>query len=164
LCEPFGNLAGNLNHVILPVPLLRRCDNGSHAGNKLAFQGYFIIPVGAETFTEAMRIGANCHHTLKGISSTAIIPRSFGDEGGFAPPCGAREGHQAVRLLQVPSLSLRCPLHVKAIISIVALKAAGGSLDDAIETVEAKNSPSRACLRVRSSRPRQPHGGGRPGL
>ena len=74
MCEPFGNLAGNLNHVIMPVPCFAVGNDGSHAGNKLAFQGYFIIPVGAETFTEAMRIGANCHHTLKGISSTAIIP------------------------------------------------------------------------------------------
>ena len=52
-----------------------------------------------------MRIGANCRHTLKDTSSTAIIPRSFGVQGGLAPPGGAREGRQAVRLLQVPSLS-----------------------------------------------------------
>ena len=52
-----------------------------------------------------MRIGANCRHTLKDRSSTAIIPRSFGVQGGLAPPGGAREGRQAVRLLQVPPLS-----------------------------------------------------------
>ena len=44
-----------------------------------------------------MRIGANCHHTLKGISSTAIFPRSFRDVGGFAPPCNAHEGVELVR-------------------------------------------------------------------
>merc|ERR1711982_191256 len=73
-------------------------NGGSHAGNKLAFQEYFIIPTGASTFSEAMRIGAECYHTL-----TGIIKKKFGgdatligDEGGFAPPCDAREGVELI--------------------------------------------------------------------
>ncbi len=64
----------------------------------LPWQEYFIIPVGAATFKEAMRIGAECYHTLKGI-----IKKKFGgdatligDEGGFAPPCDARQGVELV--------------------------------------------------------------------
>merc|ERR1712039_166462 len=64
----------------------------------LAFQEYFIIPVGAETFKEAMQIGAECYHVLKGI-----IKKKFGgdatligDEGGFAPPCDARGGVELI--------------------------------------------------------------------
>jgi len=91
-------LAGNDGPMVLPVPCFNVVNGGSHAGNKLAFQEYFIIPVGADTFKEAMRIGTECYHTLKGI-----IKKKFGgdatligDEGGFAPPCDARGGVELV--------------------------------------------------------------------
>jgi len=94
LYKHFADLAGNTGPMTLPIPCFNVINGGSHAGNKLAFQEYFIIPVGAETFSEAMQIGAECYHTLKGI-----IKKKFGgdatligDEGGFAPPCNAREG------------------------------------------------------------------------
>jgi len=84
--------------MTLPVPCFNVINGGSHAGNKLAFQEYFIIPVGAKSFKEAMRIGAECYHKLKGI-----IKKKFGgdatligDEGGFAPPCDARQGVELV--------------------------------------------------------------------
>jgi len=89
-----AQLAGNTGPMVLPVPCFNVINGGSHAGNKLAFQEYFIIPVGASTFKEAMRIGAECYHTLKGV-----IKKKFGgdatligDEGGFAPPCDAKMG------------------------------------------------------------------------
>mmetsp|Transcript_641 Transcript_641/g.1258 ORF Transcript_641/g.1258 Transcript_641/m.1258 type:complete len:466 (+) Transcript_641:108-1505(+) len=94
LYRHFADLAGNTGPMVLPVPCFNVVNGGSHAGNKLAFQEYFIIPVGAATFKEAMQIGAECYHTLKGI-----IKKKFGgdatligDEGGFAPPCDAKEG------------------------------------------------------------------------
>ena len=73
-------------------------NGGSHAGNKLAFQEYFIIPVGAETFKEAMKIGCECYHTLKGIIKKKYDGDATltGDEGGFAPPCDARGGVELV--------------------------------------------------------------------
>jgi len=94
LYKHIAELAGNAGEMTLPVPCFNVINGGSHAGNKLAFQEYFIIPVGATNFREAMRIGCECYHTLKGI-----IKKKFGgdatligDEGGFAPPCDAREG------------------------------------------------------------------------
>jgi len=93
LYKHIADLAGNDGKMVLPVPCFNVINGGSHAGNKLAFQEYFIIPVGAETFKEAMQIGCECYHTLKGI-----IKKKFGgdatligDEGGFAPPCDARQ-------------------------------------------------------------------------
>jgi enolase len=84
--------------MVLPVPCFNVINGGSHAGNKLSFQEYFIIPVGASSFKEAMRIGCECYHTLK-----SIIKKKFGgdatligDEGGFAPPCDARQGVELV--------------------------------------------------------------------
>jgi len=91
-------LAGNADKMVLPVPCFNVINGGSHAGNKLAFQEYFIIPVGAADFKEAMRIGCECYHTLK-----SIIKKKFGgdatligDEGGFAPPCDARMGCELI--------------------------------------------------------------------
>merc|ERR1719386_551174 len=98
LYKHFAELAGNNGPMVLPVPCFNVINGGSHAGNKLAFQEYFIIPTGAATFAEAMQIGAECYHTLKGI-----IKKKFGgdatligDEGGFAPPCDARQGVELV--------------------------------------------------------------------
>mmetsp|Transcript_75031 Transcript_75031/g.189709 ORF Transcript_75031/g.189709 Transcript_75031/m.189709 type:complete len:283 (+) Transcript_75031:70-918(+) len=66
LYQHFADLAGNDQKLTLPVPCFNVINGGSHAGNKLAFQEYFIIPVGASSFKEAMRVGAECYHTLKG--------------------------------------------------------------------------------------------------
>ena len=65
LREPFRDLASNLSPVVLQIPCFNVVAGGSHTGT--AFREYFIIPVGAETFTQAMRIAAACYHTLKGI-------------------------------------------------------------------------------------------------
>ena len=93
-----AEIAGNTGPMVLPVPCFNVINGGSHAGNKLAFQEYFIIPIGAESFKEAMRIGAECYHNLK-----SIIKKKFGgdatligDEGGFAPPCDARQGVELI--------------------------------------------------------------------
>merc|ERR1712190_319653 len=94
LYKHIAQLAGNKAKLTLPVPCFNVINGGSHAGNKLAFQEYFIIPIGADSFREAMRIGCECYHTLK-----SILKKKFGgdatlvgDEGGFAPPCDARAG------------------------------------------------------------------------
>ncbi len=73
--------------IILPVPAFNIINGGKHAGNKLDFQEYLLLPVGAKTFLEAMQIGAEVYHELKNIlaerfGKTAI---NVGDEGGFAP-------------------------------------------------------------------------------
>jgi enolase len=98
LYKHVADISGNPDPKVLPLPCFNVINGGSHAGNKLAFQEYFICPVGAESFKEAMRIGCECYHTLKGI-----IKKKFGgdatligDEGGFAPPCDARGGCELV--------------------------------------------------------------------
>jgi len=99
LYKHIADLAGNTGPMVLPVPCFNVINGGSHAGNKLAFQEYFIIPIGADNFRDAVRIGCECYHTLKGI-----IKKKFGgdatligDEGGFAPPCDARGAVELVK-------------------------------------------------------------------
>jgi len=86
LYRHIADLAG-VKDVILPVPALNIINGGSHAGNKLAMQEFMVLPVGASTFSEAMRMGSEMYHHLKtiikkkyGLDATAV-----GDEGGFAP-------------------------------------------------------------------------------
>jgi len=97
LYEHIALLAGN-DKLVLPVPCFNVINGGSHAGNKLAFQEYFVVPLGADSFKEAVQIGCEVYHTLKGI-----IKKKFGgdatligDEGGFAPPCDAKGGVELV--------------------------------------------------------------------
>jgi enolase len=86
LYQYIANLAGN-KKLILPVPAFNVINGGSHAGNKLAIQEFMILPVGAETFTEAMKMGTEVYHTLKGVIKKKYgqDATNVGDEGGFAP-------------------------------------------------------------------------------
>ncbi|KAJ8722150.1 hypothetical protein PYW08_004552 [Mythimna loreyi] len=86
LYKHLADLAGNAE-IVLPVPAFNVINGGSHAGNKLAMQEFMILPTGATSFSEAMRMGSEVYHHLKkiikdkfGLDSTAV-----GDEGGFAP-------------------------------------------------------------------------------
>jgi len=86
LYRHIADLAGN-KHIILPVPAFNVINGGSHAGNKLAMQEFMILPVGAPSFKEAMRMGAEVYHNLKIIIKDKYgqDATNVGDEGGFAP-------------------------------------------------------------------------------
>ncbi|CAB1330307.1 unnamed protein product [Coregonus sp. 'balchen'] len=99
LYRHIADLAGNPN-VILPVPAFNVINGGSHAGNKLAMQEFMILPVGASTFKEAMRIGAEVYHNLKNVIKKKYgqDATNVGDEGGFAP--NILENKEALELLK----------------------------------------------------------------
>ncbi|KAI5710908.1 hypothetical protein M8J76_003938 [Diaphorina citri] len=86
LYKHLADLAGNSN-IILPVPAFNVINGGSHAGNKLAMQEFMILPTGASSFSEAMKIGSEVYHHLKKVINTkfGLDATAVGDEGGFAP-------------------------------------------------------------------------------
>lgn len=86
LYQHIANLAGN-KQLVLPVPSFNIINGGSHAGNKLAMQEFMILPVGASTFREAMKMGMEVYHNLKKVISEKYgqDATNVGDEGGFAP-------------------------------------------------------------------------------
>jgi enolase len=86
LYKYIAELAGNTK-LILPVPAFNVINGGSHAGNKLAMQEFMLLPVGAESFTEAMRMGSEVYHHLKSVIKAKYGQDAcnVGDEGGFAP-------------------------------------------------------------------------------
>eukprot|EP00967_Tisochrysis_lutea_P094000 scaffold136363_cov27-Tisochrysis_lutea.AAC.1 len=98
LYRHIAELAGHSGPFVLPVPCFNVINGGSHAGNRLPFQEYFIIPVGAATFSEALRIGSESYHALKAIIAERYggDATAVGDEGGFAPPCDASTGVELI--------------------------------------------------------------------
>jgi enolase len=95
----YAQLAGNSEEkYTMPVPCFNVINGGSHAGNKLAFQEYFVIPTGAKSFSEAMTIGCEVYHNLGKIIKAKFGGDAtlIGDEGGFAPPCDNREGCELI--------------------------------------------------------------------
>eukprot|EP00640_Fibrocapsa_japonica_P000961 CAMPEP_0113952418 /NCGR_PEP_ID=MMETSP1339-20121228/90405_1 /TAXON_ID=94617 /ORGANISM="Fibrocapsa japonica" /LENGTH=854 /DNA_ID=CAMNT_0000961029 /DNA_START=6 /DNA_END=2566 /DNA_ORIENTATION=- /assembly_acc=CAM_ASM_000762 len=86
LYQHFADLAGNPK-LVLPVPSFNVINGGSHAGNKLAFQEFMIMPIGCATFKEAMQVGAEVYHNLKKVIKEKYgqDATNVGDEGGFAP-------------------------------------------------------------------------------
>ena len=94
LWKHYAQVAGNPIPETLPVPCFNVINGGEHAGNKLAFQEFFVIPTGAETFTESMEIGCETFHALKKVIKGKFGGDAtlIGDEGGFAPPCDVESG------------------------------------------------------------------------
>jgi enolase len=82
---------GGTNAHVLPVPMLNVVNGGAHARNSLDVQEFMVVPAGAESFSEALRIGAEVFHTLKGLLSERGLATGVGDEGGFAPDLPSTE-------------------------------------------------------------------------
>jgi len=86
----FRHLGGDEAHI-LPVPMLNVINGGAHAQNSIDLQEFMLVPAGAETFAEAMRVGAEVFHALKALLHERGFSTGVGDEGGFAPDFGSTE-------------------------------------------------------------------------
>jgi len=89
---PLYRYFGGSGAMQMPVPMMNVINGGAHANNNLDLQEFMIVPVGAPSFREALRWGAEVFHTLKKILNDKGLPTSVGDEGGFAPSV---ENHEA---------------------------------------------------------------------
>jgi len=89
---PLYRYFGGMGGVQLPVPMMNVINGGAHANNSLDLQEFMIVPVGAPSFREALRWGAEVFHALKKIIDSRGMPTAVGDEGGFAPSV---ENHEA---------------------------------------------------------------------
>ncbi|MER2257187.1 MAG: phosphopyruvate hydratase [Priestia megaterium] len=86
---PLYRYLGGFNAKQLPTPMMNIINGGSHADNNVDFQEFMILPVGAPTFKEAIRMGAEVFHALKSVLSAKGLNTAVGDEGGFAPNLGS---------------------------------------------------------------------------
>ena len=88
--ELYRYLGGVGGHT-LPIPMMNILNGGSHADNSIDFQEFMIMPVGAPSFSEALRMGAEVFHNLKTVLKSKGLSTNVGDEGGFAPNLGSNE-------------------------------------------------------------------------
>ncbi len=88
---PLYQYLGGFNTKVLPTPMMNIINGGSHADNSIDFQEFMIMPVGAPSFKEALRMGAEVFHALAGILKAKGLATSVGDEGGFAPNLSSNE-------------------------------------------------------------------------
>ena len=82
---------GGVNAHVMPVPLMNILNGGAHADNKIDFQEFMIIPIGADFFSEALRMGVEVFHNLKSVLKSKGYSTNVGDEGGFAPNLNSNE-------------------------------------------------------------------------
>lgn len=88
---PLYRYLGGINALTLPVPMMNIINGGAHADNNIDFQEFMIAPVGAKSFKQALRMGAEVFHTLKTVLKEKGLATSVGDEGGFAPNLQSNE-------------------------------------------------------------------------
>ena len=94
---PLYRHVGGANAHVLPVPMMNVLNGGAHADNSVDFQEFMIMPVGAPSFSEALRWGTETYHALRGVLSARGLSTAVGDEGGFAPDLASNEA--AITLL-----------------------------------------------------------------
>ena len=94
---PLYRYVGGPNAHVLPVPMMNVLNGGAHADNNVDFQEYMVMPVGAASFSEALRWGVETYHTLRTLLHDRGLATAVGDEGGFAP--NLRSNEEPVQLL-----------------------------------------------------------------
>jgi len=88
---PLYNYLGGVNAKVLPVPMMNILNGGAHADNNVDIQEFMILPAGAQSFAEALRMGAETFHALKAVLKRKGLQTAGGDEGGFAPNLRSNE-------------------------------------------------------------------------
>ena len=89
--QPLYRYLGGVNANTLPIPMMNILNGGSHADNKIDIQEFMVMPIGAASFQEAVRMGAEVFHNLKAVLKAKGHSTNVGDEGGFAPNLGSNE-------------------------------------------------------------------------
>ncbi len=104
---PLYQYLGGANAHVLPVPMMNILNGGAHAANSTDFQEFMVMPVGAETFRQAVQWGADIYHALMGVLTDMGHSTHVGDEGGFAPSLGNNEKAIEVILQAIEAVGLQ---------------------------------------------------------
>ena len=112
-------LGGPLSNI-LPVPMMNILNGGALAANNVDFQEFMVMPVGAETFSEGLRVGVEIFHSLKGVLSKAGKSTSVGDEGGFAPDLASNQEALEVILSAIEKAGYRAGEDVVLALDVAA--------------------------------------------
>jgi enolase len=128
--QPLYRYIGGVNANLLPVPMMNILNGGSHADNKIDIQEFMIMPVGGNSFSEALRMGAEVFHNLKSVLKSKGQSTNVGDEGGFAPNLGSNEEAVEVVIEAIGKAGFKPGVDV-----VIALDAAASEFYDAEKNV-----------------------------
>jgi enolase len=117
---------GGVNANTLPVPMMNILNGGSHADNSIDFQEFMVMPVSADTFSEALRMGTEVFHTLKKVLHDQGLSTNVGDEGGFAPNIKSNEEASEVVLKAIEKAGFKPGVDI-----FIAMDAASSEFYDA---------------------------------
>ncbi|OJV31410.1 MAG: phosphopyruvate hydratase [Bacteroidetes bacterium 37-13] len=98
---PLYRYVGGVSANTLPVPMMNILNGGAHADNKIDFQEFMVMPVGADTFSEALQMGVEIFHHLKAVLKKKGYSTNVGDEGGFAPDIASNEAAIEIVLMAI---------------------------------------------------------------
>lgn len=137
---PLFQYIGGVTARTLPVPMMNILNGGEHADNSIDFQEFMVMPVGAETFSEALRMGTEIFHNLKSLLKERKLSTNVGDEGGFAPNIASNE-----EALEIVMESVRKAGYVPGEDVFIAIDAAMSELyDDETGFYTFKNSSRKS--------------------
>src|SRR5450432_2416082 len=123
---PLYRYVGGTNAVTLPIPMMNILNGGAHADNKIDFQEFMVMPVGASSFSEGLRWGVDIFHTLKGVVKKKGFSTNVGDEGGFAPNIQSNEEAIETVLEAIGAAGFKTGTQI-----VIAMDAANSELWDA---------------------------------
>lgn len=123
---PLYRYIGGTNSKTLPIPMMNILNGGAHADNKIDFQEFMIMPVGAPSFSEGLRWGVEIFHTLKGVLKKKGYSTNVGDEGGFAPNIQSNEEAIETVLESIQAAGYKTGSQI-----VIAMDAANSELWDA---------------------------------
>lgn len=117
---PLYQYLGGTNAKTLPVPMMNILNGGSHADNNVDIQEFMVMPVGATSFKEALRTGAEIYHNLKAVLTKKNLATGVGDEGGFAPNLGSNEEAIQVILEAIEKAGYKAGVDVMIALDVAA--------------------------------------------
>ncbi len=136
---PLYRYIGGANACELPVPMMNILNGGSHADNNVDIQEFMVMPVGATSFHEALRMGAEIFHSLKSVLKKKGLNTAVGDEGGFAPNLGSNEEALQVIMQAIENAGYKPNEDIK-----IALDAASSEFyKDGVYTLGAEKKPEK---------------------
>ncbi|WP_324824405.1 phosphopyruvate hydratase [Sinanaerobacter sp. ZZT-01] len=117
---PLFQYLGGVNGKLLPTPMMNILNGGEHADNTVDIQEFMVMPVGADSFREALRMGAEVFHSLKGVLKTKGLNTAVGDEGGFAPNLATNEEAIQVILEAIEKAGYKTGEDIKIALDVAA--------------------------------------------
>ena len=117
---PLFRFFGEIQANRMPVPLMNIINGGAHAGNALDFQEFMIVPHGAGSFREALRMGAEVYHSLKKVLETKGLATAVGDEGGFAPDINSVEEVLDILIEAIKKAGYECGKDISFALDVAA--------------------------------------------